>query len=406
MAAAKTAWTRRDVICIVHGGAGYIPDASAATARAGVRAAAAAGDAVLVAGGSALDGVEAAVRSPEDAPFFKAGTGSVLNRAGFVEMDALVADGRTLAAGAVAGIRRVKNPVSVARAVMTSSPHVLLGGEGADAFAAAHGARVVDPGELITPARREGLARVLAEEAAAAAAAAGSGSVHPAAAAAAAGFVTTEPGAASARTLVSTAATVAAAAAAASATAASAADAGDHDTVGAVAIDGWGNIAAATSTGGLTGKLVGRIGDTPLFGAGGYADNSVGGVSVTGTGEFIIRSLLSKTVCDAWEADAARPAGMTRAAAAVRAALARMHRKVGSDGAGVIFIAPDGEVGVGHSSERMSWAVCRGHTDHTFEADSDVELPVLDTSVVSVDTGATVEMRVLPTGPRFTPKER
>lgn len=394
-----------DVVCIVHGGAGYISDAAAPTAKAGVSAAARAGYAVLVRGGSAVDAVEAAVRVLEDAPFFNAGTGSVLNAAGFVEMDALIVDGATLATGAVAGVRRVKNPVTLARAVMERSPHVLLGGEGADAFAVAQGVPTVAPDALITQARRDGLAAVLAEQAAAASAAA----------AAAGGCGGRAGGGSSSRGVGAegtAALPTAPAVASAGAPAPEAGDAGDHDTVGAVAIDRRGNIAAATSTGGLTGKLLGRIGDSPLMGAGGYADNTAGGVSTTGTGEFIIRSLLAKSVCDAWEASSGggQP-GVSRAAAAVAAGLTRMHRKVGSEGAGVIFIAPGGDVGVGHSSERMSWAVCRGSTEHTYAFDCDVAIPPLPPApglppLTSIDTGAAVDLHVLPGGPRFRAVER
>jgi len=370
---------QRRVVCLVHGGAGTLRDEAVPVAVAGVSAAVKRGLAALVNGGSALDAVEAATMVMEDHPFFNAGRGSVLTREGQVEMDALIVDGKTVHPGAVTMIRRVKNPIRVARKVMEKTPHVFIAGAGAEELARREGLELVDPSYFITEVRQKQLQRALEEES--------SGVVQPedhvhAAAAAAAPVldVARMPAAegkpaAGARTVFDIDPL--------------AADEGDHDTVGAVAIDMHGNVAAATSTGGLTAKWAGRIGDTPVFGCGGFADNEAGACSTTGTGEFIIRAMLAKAVCDAYErlqitaagsgaagaapADADVAAASTaagaaarvgcaavpddaRAAAAAEAALVRMAARSGDPGTGLIFVSPSGGVGFAHSSPRMSWA--------------------------------------------------
>jgi beta-aspartyl-peptidase (threonine type) len=294
-----------------------------------------------------MDAVEAAVRQLEDMPFFNAGVGSVLNRDGFVEMDAMIVDGKTLNAGAVTMVRTVKNPITLARRVLEHSPHIFLGGEGAERFARAQGLEIVDPASLVTPARREQLRTTLASD---------------------------EPG-----TKVCVVQDAAAAlhpddkdsvAEAVRHALCTNADEGDHDTVGAVAVDFYGNVAAATSTGGLTAKWAGRIGDTPIYGAGGYADNAAGAASTTGTGELIIRALLAKSVCDEYERLGDYP---DRAAEAVTRALRKMKLRVGGPGAGVIFVSPTGEIGIGHSSARMSWAAIRGgETDAVMNCSAEI----------------------------------
>ncbi|HKB25501.1 MAG TPA: isoaspartyl peptidase/L-asparaginase [Methylomirabilota bacterium] len=216
---------------IVHGGAGA-DSAEAAEYRAGVRAAVLAGWTVLAGGGTALDAVETAVRALEDDPRFNAGRGSVLTSAGTVEMDASIMEGDRLRCGAVAAVSRIANPVTLARRVMDGTRHVLLAGEGALAFARAQGLPECDPQSLVTERQ---LAR------------------HRQRAVAAA-----------------------------------------EGTVGAVALDRHGAIAAATSTGGMAGKLPGRVGDSALIGCGTYADSSLGGVSCTGDGEAIIRVVLAR----------------------------------------------------------------------------------------------------------------
>jgi len=217
---------------IVHGGAGANP-ADAAEFRQGVRSAVLAGWTVLAAGGSALDAVERAVRALEDDPRFNAGRGSVLNRDGAVEVDASIMEGDRLQCGAVAALSRIANPVMVARRVLESQRHVLLVGDGALAFARSAGVPECDPATLVTDRQRKRHAEL---------------SRQPAAR--------------------------------------------SGGTVGAVALDRNGTIAAATSTGGTPGKLPGRVGDSALIGCGTYADSSIGGVSCTGDGEAIVRVVL------------------------------------------------------------------------------------------------------------------
>ena len=232
---------------VIHGGAGVIlrenmtPEREAEF-KAGLNAAMEAGAEVLRNGGEAIDAVQAAVLVMEDNPLFNAGLGAVFTAEGKHELDAAIMDGRDRKAGAVAGVMRVKNPILAARAVMDKSEHVMFTGTGADAFAEAQGLEMVDNTYFDTDWRREALQRVLEERA---------------------------------RT---------------------AAD--KHGTVGAVAIDVKGNLAAATTTGGMTAKAAGRVGDTPLIGAATYAENGVCAVSATGHGEFFIRVGVAKTICD------------------------------------------------------------------------------------------------------------
>lgn len=211
---------------IVHGGCGAVEESSIPERRRGVEQAAQAGWKVLQDGGSAVDAVEAAVVVLEDNPLFNAGTGSVLNRDGEVETDAAIMDGATLAAGAVAAVTGILNPIQLARRVMEDSPHVLLVAKGAEQFARSQGIAQCDPQRLVSSHRRQQW-----EE--------------------------------------------------------------KHGTVGASACDGLGNLAAATSTGGMFDKLPGRVGDSPLIGCGTYADGRVA-VSCTGDGERIIRMTLAR----------------------------------------------------------------------------------------------------------------
>jgi len=218
---------------IVHGGAGADPS-QAPEFRAGVRAAVLAGWRVLAGGGSALDAVESAVRTLEDDPRFNAGRGSVLTRDGTIETDASIMEGDRLQCGAVAALVGVANPISAARKVLESRRHVLLVGHGALEFARSVGIPECDPASLITDRQRKRHAEL-------------------------------------ARRLVPP----------------------GGGTVGAVALDRSGTIAAATSTGGTPGKLPGRVGDSALIGCGTYADSSLGGVSCTGDGEAIMRVVLA-----------------------------------------------------------------------------------------------------------------
>ncbi len=273
---------------VVHGGAGPRRDQEhGEAARAGCLAAAEVGAAVLAQGGSALDAVEQTARVLEDDPLFNAGYGAVLNADGDVELDASVMDGETLLAGAVAVVKTVKNPVSLARLVMEKTPHVLLVGDGAEAFARAQGLATIASGSLVTPLQHQ---RWLTRQ----------GSTH--------------------------------------------------GTIGAVAVDARGQVAAATSTGGTAGKLKGRVGDSPLIGAGTVADSRWAAVSCTGAGEFIIRVGLARSVLEAVR----HGASLARACEEAVAELSRL----GGDG-GVIAVTPQGEVGWAFCSERMAGAFVR-----------------------------------------------
>ena len=273
---------------VVHGGAGGIRRDKLTAAkdkeiRAGLTAALQAGSAVLDVGGSALDAVEAAVRVLEDDPNFNAGRGSVLTADGNVELDASVMDGASRTAGAVSGVRATRNPISLARAVMERSDHVFLGGAGADRFARALGIEEAAPDYFITPERREQLALVRASEGEA---------------------LDVEY---------------------------------KYGTVGAVALDHDGHVAAATSTGGMTAKKWGRIGDSPVIGAGTYADDRAGAVSGTGWGEYFIRVGVAHEICALL-----RLTGHSPDAAA--SAVLDEVRSLGGQG-GVIFVSPDGAAG-------------------------------------------------------------
>jgi beta-aspartyl-peptidase (threonine type) len=230
-----TARERRAPAIVVHGGAGAAPERADAF-RPGMLAAVAAGWRVLADGGRALDAVEAAVRLLEDDPTFNAGRGSVLTDAGTVEMDASIMEGDRLACGAVAVVRRTANPITLARRILDDGRHVLLAGDGAEAFARAVGIPACDPGSLVVERRRRELAAGAAPSA--------------------------------------------------------------NGTVGAAALDVHGTLAAATSTGGMSGKRVGRVGDSALIGCGTYADSRLGAVSCTGAGEAMIRTVLARRTVD------------------------------------------------------------------------------------------------------------
>jgi beta-aspartyl-peptidase (threonine type) len=241
---------------VIHGGAGTITRSGLKKEREEaytqvLEQSLTAGYAVLAAGGSSIDAVIAAIVVMEDSPLFNAGKGAVLSNAGRIELDASIMDGSSLMAGSVAGITTVRNPIRAAHAVMMKSPHVMLIGQGAESFAAEQGLEIVDPSYFHTEYRWKQLQKAIAQE----------------------------------RVLL------------------------DHDvepdmpeldaddkmgekrgTVGAVALDRHGNLAAGTSTGGLTNKRFGRVGDSPIIGAGTYADNRAVAVSATGTGEMFIRT--------------------------------------------------------------------------------------------------------------------
>jgi len=288
---------QRMISIAIHGGAGVISrdqlgSDDGANYRAGLAAALDAGYAVLEADGSSLDAVTTAVRILEDNPLFNAGKGAVLAHDGYVELDASIMEGRSLAAGAVTGLRHVKNPIELARRVMEQSPHVFLSGAGAEEFALTQDIALVPNDYFVTPIRKRQLQRVL------------QGKTQPKNELAGLG------------------------------------------TVGAVAIDKNGNLAAATSTGGMTNKRWGRIGDAPIIGAGTYANNASCAVSSTGHGEYFIRSVVAYDICALVE---------YRGWSLERAAKAVVHGKLvqrGGEG-GVIAVDPKGTIVMEFNSPGM-----------------------------------------------------
>ena len=313
---------------LVHGGAGNLVLDDPASAGAdpprlrGVREAARAGWEVLTRGGSALDAVEAAVRLLEDDPLYNAGTGACLTAAGDVELDAAIMDGATLRCGAVAVVKDVRNPVILARRVMERSEHVFLAGPGASTFARSVGIPAYDGALLVTPAQRQRwemsrLAQGQAQEAAL------RPRVTERAAALPGPAGLTAPSLARSR----------------------------KGTVGAVARDLHGHLAAATSTGGMAMKLPGRVGDTPIIGCGTYADDALAAVSCTGHGERIVQLTLARHCADL--------VGQGRSAMeAARDAIRSLGARVEGEG-GLIVLARHGEVGFAHNTPMMSRAWSR-----------------------------------------------
>jgi beta-aspartyl-peptidase (threonine type) len=285
----------------VHGGAGVLSRDTEVAQRQpyldGLGEALDAGYAVLASGKSSLDAAIAAVRVLEDNPLFNAGLGAVLDRDGVATHDASVMDGRTLGAGAVTGLKHVRNPIELARRVMDHSEHVMLVGEGAEEFARLQGVELVSNEYFRTPVRQAQLQRLLR------------------------GAAEKENDLVAHDGLGST------------------------GTVGAVALDAHGNLAAATSTGGMTGKRWGRVGDSPIIGAGTYANNAACAVSATGHGEYFIRAVVAHDISAQLQY-----AGLPLATA-VANKLARM-KALGGNG-GVIAIDRHGEIVLDFNSEGM-----------------------------------------------------
>ena len=293
---------------IVHGGAWAIPDRMVEAHLEGCRAAAEEGGRILEGGGSAMDAVEAAVRVMEEDSTFDAGRGSFLNREGVIEMDAVIMDGSVLKAGSVAAVRNILHPVTLARKVMEHTDHVMLVGEGANIFAAEVGIEATPEEELLVGRELERWKALRRDPKFRA-------------------QVIFEPPR-SPRSWDT-----------------------PGDTVGAAALDRNGDMAAATSTGGTPKKRMGRVGDSPLVGAGAYADNLAGAVSATGWGEPIILSCLSRRVLEFIER------GMAPSAAAGAALGEMLDRHEGRGG--VVLVAPDGTMTADFNTPRMAYAVWR-----------------------------------------------
>jgi beta-aspartyl-peptidase (threonine type) len=290
-------------VLLVHGGAWAIPDDMAEAHVNGVRHALAAGWTVLERGGSSLDAVEAAVVVMEEDETFDAGRGSFLTSDGRVQLDALMMDGATLRAGGVGCVERIRNPIRVARRVLDESPHVYLVAEGAERFAYQHGLPLCANEDLVIEREVERL-REVQEQAA----------------------VGRPPQFFA-----------------------------EHDTVGAVALDSRGNLAAATSTGGTLNKTPGRVGDSSLIGCGCYADNDSAAVSTTGWGEPIMKLVLAK-----WAADRVQEGLAPDSAAGM--AIDRLETRLAGHG-GIILLDARGRCGLAHNTPRMAWGLRDVHRE-------------------------------------------
>ncbi|MDX1407217.1 MAG: isoaspartyl peptidase/L-asparaginase [Saprospiraceae bacterium] len=271
---------------IAHGGAWHWDDRHDERKLKGVERAARIGRDILARGGTALDAVERTVIDLEDNPVFDAGIGGYLNRAGQVQLDALIAEGSSVTFGAVAGVTRLRNPICVARAIMERTPHHFFVGEGAEQLASRLGFDLIENEVLVTPEMRQYAA------------------LH---------------------------------------------QASGHDTVGAVAIDRHGHCAAATSTSGSPNKPAGRVGDSPLFGSGGYAEDGVGAIGATGHGEQIMRLMLSRQAADLIRQGSAAPEA---AQEAMQIAAQRFENPL----CGLIIVDHHGRVGLAHTTPKMAVA--------------------------------------------------
>jgi len=279
-----------------------MPDDVVEDHRCGVRNALRAGWEVLASGGTALKAVEEAVVLMEDDETFDAGRGSFLTADGRVQLDAMIMDGATMRAGGVGCVERIRNPIRAARLILSESPHVYFVGEGAEDFVAGLGMRLIENSELVIDRERERLAVAQAR------AAAGERDLTFAG-----------PG---------------------------------HDTVGAVALDASGHLAAATSTGGTLNKTPGRVGDASLIGCGCYADDQSGAVSCTGWGEPIMKLVLGK-----WAADRLTTGALPDLAA--REAIGYLNSRLDGHG-GMILLDSKGRYGIAHNTPRMAWGVRTG----------------------------------------------
>ena len=287
-----------DPVLLVHGGAWAIPGDMVEAHLRGVRNALAAGWQALSKGGSALDAVEEAIVVLEDDETFDAGRGSFLNRDGKVQLDAFIMEGSTLRGGGLGGVERIRNPIRAARKVLSESPHVYFVGEGGERFAAEHGIQLCENRELVIPREVERLRAFQAQA------------------------VGEAPDLFA--PVIS------------------------HDTVGAVALDSQGNIAAGTSTGGTLNKAPGRLGDSSLIGCGCYADNESAAASLTGWGEPIMKLVLAK-----WAADRVLAGNIPEWVS--QEAINYLKSRVNGHG-GIILLDSHGRFGISHNTPRMAWA--------------------------------------------------
>ena len=327
-------------VLIVHGGAWAIPDDAVASHQNGVRSAVSAGWAVLSRGGSALDAVETALTVLEDDETFDAGRGSFLTRDGRVQLDALLMNGGDLRAGGVACVERLRNPIQAARLVLDRSPHVYFVGAGAEAFAAEHGMPLIENADLVIPRERERLRAFQHAQASGLPDLTFAGSPSPSP-----GVPFPEP--ASDPALEETAVDEEVEHGLPTELQVTDPTLHSHDTVGALALDANGNLAAGTSTGGTLSKAPGRVGDSSLIGCGCYADNTSAAVSLTGWGEPIMKLVLGK-----WAVD--RVAAGNTPQHAAQSAIDYLFARLRGHG-GIILLGPGGEIGIAHNTPRMAW---------------------------------------------------
>jgi beta-aspartyl-peptidase (threonine type) len=333
---------KRSPVLLVHGGAWAIPETDKPAHERGVRRALAAGWDVLSRGGPALDAVVAAVKVLEDDETFDAGRGSFLTSDGRVQLDALLMDGGRMKAGGVACVERIRNPIEAARLVLEKSPHVYFVGPGAEAFAAAHGMPLIDNTELVLDRERNRL-RDAQQRAA-------SGLADETFSGQGTGIAEQATETHSHERLESSGSSSAAPVTQPLESQNLDTPGTDsHDTVGAVALDSHGNLAAGTSTGGTLNKAPGRVGDSSLIGCGCYADNLSAAVSLTGWGEPIMKLVLGK-----WATD--RVASGAAPELAARDAISYLHSRLGGHG-GIILLAPDGRFGFAHNTPAMAWGL-------------------------------------------------
>jgi L-asparaginase / beta-aspartyl-peptidase len=299
----QSSTTGRGPILVVHGGAWEIPDPEIRGHAEGLEKALETGWERLLSGGSVLDAVEAAVVVLEDDPTFDAGKGSILNTDGSIEMDASIMDGRSFKAGAVAALRNFPNPIRIARRILEKTDHILLAGAGCEEFARREGFHSVPIEELLTPRELHRLEMIISDKKYHAAYSFGK----------------------------------------------------KRGTVGCVAMDADGNVAAGTSTGGTPKKLPGRVGDTPLIGCGTYAENGAGGISCTGWGEAIMKVTLAKSV--------SLGMGEGKPAQACAEEGIRLLETRADGLGGLICVDPSGAVGIAYNTPRMARGWMRGGMD-------------------------------------------